>query len=418
MKSLLAISWWFPPLLGPRSTQVGKSLSILANRGWQISVVTSGTSSLPLGTNLDSRLIDKYCSELSIYRVESPWQTPFRQVVGKVIPSQAPAPDPQIYWALKAAKSVPNQIGLASFDGMISFGQPFSVHLLAQQIAQQSRLPWLAHFSDPWADNPYINHLPTEEKTRLVEWEHGVVKHADALLFTNQPTVDLVMGKYPAELQAKAGVVPHGFDTTLMSDLPVVKFQRSAKKLTLLHSGNIYGIRNPQALFDSLVLLRDDPQVLDDLDLVFVGAISHKSHWLRVVRQRGLRETVRFIGRVGYFESLAIGQEVDVLITLDAASDTESVFLPSKLVEYLALGKPILGLTPQRGVSADLLRSLNMPVADPRQPTQIAEALKTLHALWKQGKLVFNARSSAKAQHYQIETTTDLLEKALRKIIS
>ena len=46
-----------------------------------------------------------------------------------------------------------------------------------------------------------------------------------------------------------------------------------------------------------------------------------------------------------------------MLLVIDAPAD-ESLFLPSKLIDYLPARKPILGLTPARGASADLIRAL------------------------------------------------------------
>lgn len=418
MKSLLAVSWWFPPLLGPRSIQVAKGLDQLAKKGWQITVVTTDQRNLPFGIARDERLVEVYCKDLNIVRETSPWQTPFHQALGKALPGTTPLPDPQIHWASKAMRELPDRLDPGSFDAILSFGQPWAVHLLAERIAERSSSPWLAFFSDPWADNPYYRKLSTGQRARMLKMENKVISAADKLVFTNEPTVELVMQKYSVSTKAKAKVVPHGFDPQLEDKLPQIKFDKNPAKLTLLHLGAIYGIRSPQTLFQSLELLKRSPQVFGDLDLVFVGAVSRKSHWQKMISEMGLEKLVRFEGRVAYLESLAIGKQADVLVTLDAPSNEASVFLPSKLVEYLALGRVILGITPTRGVSADLLRSLDMPIADPQNPPEIAAAIHDLHTRWKQKDLTFSHQNSEVASQYSIETTTDLLESALLEMIN
>jgi hypothetical protein len=43
---------------------------------------------------------------------------------------------------------------------------------------------------------------------------------------------------------------------------------------------------------------------------------------------------------VGYQESLKLMSEADALLVIDAPAD-QSVFLPSKLIDYIGAGRPI-----------------------------------------------------------------------------
>jgi hypothetical protein len=51
----------------------------------------------------------------------------------------------------------------------------------------------------------------------------------------------------------------------------------------------------------------------------------------------------------------------DAYLLIDAPSEKPSVFLPSKLVEYLYMRKPILALTPE-GTSRDIIKETNTGV--------------------------------------------------------
>jgi hypothetical protein len=64
----------------------------------------------------------------------------------------------------------------------------------------------------------------------------------------------------------------------------------------------------------------------------------------------------------------------DLLLVVDGPDDL-SVFLPSKLIDYLGAHVPILGIVPP-GTSAQLLARLGAPACDPREPQQIAAALR------------------------------------------
>ena len=52
-----------------------------------------------------------------------------------------------------------------------------------------------------------------------------------------------------------------------------------------------------------------------------------------------------------------------------------SVFLPSKLIEYLGAARPVLGLTP-KGAAARLLAAAGEDYADPGDPAAAAAALE------------------------------------------
>ena len=79
------------------------------------------------------------------------------------------------------------------------------------RVRRATGLPWVAHFSDPWTDSPYLRGARWQQRLwkRL---EADVVQDADALVFVNAQTAERVMRKYPDAWRRKAHVVPHGFD--------------------------------------------------------------------------------------------------------------------------------------------------------------------------------------------------------------
>jgi glycosyltransferase involved in cell wall biosynthesis len=417
MKSLLAVSWWYPPLLGPRSIQVAKSLANLAKRGWNVHVITAGLDHLPIGIAKDNELLDRYGQNVKISRSSNLFRSRIGQFSGKLDRRLAPIPDAQVFWAQKASKRIAKDRQLDNYDVLASFGQPWSSHILGRAVAIHTGLPWLAHFSDPWADNPYNGNLLPKQLQTMQNLERQTVVKANSLVFTNQATVNLTMKKYEEKQQKKAVVIPHGFDGRLINELSASNFQMQANKLTLLHAGNIYGIRRPHSLFEALRLLKKDAEIYQDLELVLLGAISKDGHWKNLIQEMGISEVIRFEKRVSYMESLAIAKKADVLITLDAASNGASVFLPSKLVDYLGLDRVILGITPEQGVSADLLRSLDMPIADPESAQEIAEEIRKLHSLWKTDNLKVGKEKSKIIDQYEIEATSNLLEETLLGLI-
>jgi hypothetical protein len=76
---------------------------------------------------------------------------------------------------------------------------------------------------------------------------------------------------------------------------------------------------------------------------------------------------------VPYQESLDLMSSADGLLVIDAPSDL-SVFLPSKLIDYIGSGRPILGITPA-GTASNLICEMGGQVADPRAVDQVSNQL-------------------------------------------
>jgi glycosyltransferase involved in cell wall biosynthesis len=64
-----------------------------------------------------------------------------------------------------------------------------------------------------------------------------------------------------------------------------------------------------------------------------------------------------------------------MVIDAPVAMGKRSVFLPSKLIEYVAVGRPIIGLTPD-GTAADLIRRLGGWVADPGDAHELGVVMR------------------------------------------
>ena len=72
---------------------------------------------------------------------------------------------------------------------------------------------------------------------------------------------------------------------------------------------------------------------------------------------------MKFNSPISYIKSLEKMQQADILLIIDAAFE-KSVFLPSKLIDYLGSKTPILGISPD-GTTKDLLKSIGYKCIHP-----------------------------------------------------
>jgi hypothetical protein len=307
------------------------------------------------------------------------------------------------------------ELSKGRYDALVTFAQPWVDHLVGLAVKRRKPwIPWLAHFSDPWVDSPYLRFEDEKERAAMTTQEQSVIERADSVVFVTRATADLVMAKYPASWRQKVFTVAHGYDASLLRHVPTTP--REPGTMHIVHTGSFYpGMREPIGFLDALAEFARDPKVRASVSVEFVGYASNEC--VDHARSLGLNEMVFFRGKQSYLESLAAMKRADLLLLIDAPAD-HSIFLPSKIADYLMVGKPILGLTPQSGASADLLRRLEYPVISPLDSASTVRELEIAYLRWRAGTLESTPGQLDVASEFDIHTTTHAFEQALYAAIA
>jgi hypothetical protein len=381
---LLAVSFAFPPLAYPRSVQVARLLK-------RAQAPTALVCADERGARRDET-IERGAEALLARVVRVPFApNRLRREANRFARRLRPTlwdrwnrtPDQYRGWVPRAVAAAERLIreGFPA-EVLATFSQPATSHLVGLELKERLKLPWLAHFSDPWVGNPF-HRLEGEVARANAELERRVVEGADCLVFTSHETVELVLRNYPPALAAKARVMPQCFDESQYGDSHRSGAAGAGRaggpdRLIIRHLGTFYGQRSPAHLFRAVAaLLAADPAALDGVRFEFNGLSGFD-----VLRDAGgdaLPAGMLFVGPpVPYRESLALMRSADGLLILDAPAE-RSVFLPSKLIDYTGAARPVLGLTPE-GAAASLIRRLGGWVADPADTPGSAAALASFLA--------------------------------------
>ncbi len=384
MKPLVAVSWCMPPALFPRSIQVARLLKGMSQQGWSTTVVTPARESLSPADGIDAELSRIYQGfynlvsvDLSLARGRSladrwrqfgEWRRGERRLNSEEL------------WVARATRAAIRALNATASRTLITFAQPWSDHLVGLNVAARRRdLFWVAHFSDPWVDSLYLSDLPDPEQALNREREAAVIERADAVVFTNPYAAELVMRKYPESWRRKAHAVPHSMDHDLLPLADRLAVTREGRPFRIAYVGNLFvGRRTAHDVYEALASLRRDGRLDGRLELVIVGEGSGLYEARCRVFELALEGVVKFLPRVSHIESLATMRDADMLLLLDAPAET-NVFLPSKVVDYLMAGRPILAVTPGQGASADVMRARGHAVVEPGDVPGIAAVIR--HAL-------------------------------------
>lgn len=405
---LLAVSYMLPPNLYPQAIQVGRMLYNLPARiGVVCGHVHQFASGLDCYPDFDEKLS---------YRLEVPFSPCLPGWAHRLaiygFPLYARSPDEFKSWVPDAEKAV-----LAHFErnaerpqALLTFGEPMSDHLLGLRLKQKLALPWVAHFSDPWSDNPFRRRYPISNFLNR-RYEALVISHADRVIFTSQETLDLVMRKYPDAWRTKARVLTHGFEPDLYGE----RQREDDDRIVLRYLGNFYGNRSPLPLFKALAILnQESPSLLKEVRVELVGHVPARMFMNSAYKSlpAGL---VQKVSTVPYRQSLRLMVNADLLLVIDAPGEL-SVFLPSKLVDYLGAGVPILGIVPP-GASAKLISKMGGEVANPSDLTAVVDSLRRSIAdcrrAWVEKRNISWGNSLVRQQY-----SADLVAQRLHSIIS
>lgn len=413
MKQLLAISWEMPPLSGPRAVQVTRSLCQLAALGWRSRVICFGVRSNRYQQDYAVSPEAESGGAVQLIKVPSAEEWFVTRALWRICPPLKHLPDEKRVWIGRALAASRRALREESADAIVSFAQPWSDHLIGLRLHRETKLPWVAHFSDPWVDNPYLQGAAWQRRI-WSRMEHDVVAEATRLVFVNPQTADRVMAKYPAEWRARARIVPQGFDPRVAPRPPRTG---AAGPMRVVYTGRFYdGVRTPDALLSALALLQQRAPIEGRIRVEFVGGSMQP--YGRRAAELGLGSVTAFSGRRSPDAAHDAAADADLLLVIDAPSRGPNLFLPSKLIDYLPLGTPILGLTPAEGATADLLNRLGYPTVNPADPAAIADALAPLIAAHEGGTLTASAGHDAVARPYDIRETTralkDVLDEAVR----
>jgi glycosyltransferase involved in cell wall biosynthesis len=384
---LLAVSFAFPPLAYPRSIQVARLLKYVSLRTVLVCADERAARKDPtLEPDAASQLEALLRVPFNVSRARAYANAAAHRLRPALWNRWNRRPDQYVAWKHEALRAVETYARANSYapDAIVTFSQPTTDHLVGLELKKRFRVPWIAHFSDPWVENPfYSTDAPTRDFNLAAE--RAVCESADRLVFTSAETVELVMSKHPAAWREKARVLPQCFDPQLYPARVSQDEERTRSddaRIVVRHVGNFYGVRTPAPLLRALAALADaDESLLRGVAFELIG-VTDSSLVAREVAESLPAGLVKTTPPVGYRESLRLMSEADGLLIVDAPADV-SVFLPSKLIDYLGAARPVFGFTP-RGAARKLIERLGGWTVDPSDARAGADALKNfldlLHA--------------------------------------
>ena len=398
---LLLVTWYFPPANTIGAVRVGKFAKHLSRRGYDFRVLTGRDWGLPetLPLEIDPALIraarwrDLNALPRPVLALRDFVKRRGGMVQG-VLPRTSSAdktapssemvprgtaliewlsafyrdivnfPDRQVAWAPYAVAAARRLFRSWRPDLIYASVPPYTSLFVADYLSRRYGIPWVAEYRDRWCDDPYVV-MPRWRAWLEHALERRMMNRAAGIVTVSEPWAEIYRNKYARPTRA----VYNGYDP---EDLPERVPQPKDGPVTILYAGAIYaGRRDPSPLFAAMAKL---PQLKDDIRVEFLGTAPRDV--LPLAELAGVRDQVSVSPGVPFRQSILRQHEADVLLLLQWNHPDEQGNVPAKLFEYMATGRPILGLGIEDGVPARLIgaRGAGLYANDPdRIAAQLAE---------------------------------------------
>ena len=362
---ILTISYCFPPVASPESFVTAKLMGALGET--DVDVVSADPSLFPgpPDHSLDAYVADRF---RRIERIGVSW--PVRRLLR--VPRLPLRPDRYVL-LYRSALHQAMAMAPAGYDALVTRGQYHSAHLVGLALKRRfPRLPWIASFSDPWTGGVYETWVPVLS-AYSARHERQVLARADAVILPSQEMLDHVADRNrDIDVRTRAMVIPHSFDPVLH---PTTSQRLADQPRRICYFGSFYGPRSAEPLLVALDIVVEAATA----PAFVVDIFGRNAEYLAaaLVRHPRLEGLVRHRGELPHTHALAEMGTADILLMVDAPMPPPSIFMASKLVDYIGAGRPILAVAPD-GAAASMVRELGGAVAPPDDPAGIARELSTL----------------------------------------
>jgi glycosyltransferase involved in cell wall biosynthesis len=438
LKKVLIIAYLFPPIGGGGVQRALKMAKYLREFGWEPHVLTVAPS---YHATLDESLLAGLPEGIHIHRTKevslgnpaapgkpsisastavppSGLKTKIKRMVFptlKKIKKYLLVPDDQILWIPFAVKKGLEVVKEYEIDAIFSTSGPYTNHLVGLYLKRKTEIPWIADFRDPWTQNMHRTDIAWREwlEERL---ERMVLRESDGVLTVTQSFADNFREKFGDEIK-QIEVIHNGFDPADYLDLEGI--HGDADICTFIYTGIFYRERNPRLFLRAIKELIDERK-LDSgkLRLQFAGVFDYPGYTenMDCVKQLGLEEIVQVMGNLPHHEALASLKRADILLLVGDTAPGSGDYIPGKLFEYMAVGRPILALS-LPGESTRIIEKYQLgQVVDPKALDQIKQAILRLYDQWKAPRGHNQQVDKPSTLLYQRKEQARLLAEYLNKI--
>ncbi|HNB31076.1 MAG TPA: glycosyltransferase [Saprospiraceae bacterium] len=394
-KTVLIITYYWPPSGGPGVQRCLYFVKYLREFGWEPIVYTVENGEFPyLDNSLEKQIPDgvevikkEAWEPFSIYKklmgldktvklkpnimVEKTGR-PWLHKLSTFVRGNFFIPDARMFWIQPSVKFLKQYTEEHHIDVIMTSSPPHSVQLIGYHLKKLTGIPWLSDYRDPWTKIFFWDKLKMTgwAKRKNEQLENKCLAAADRIV-----TVSQGCSRDFAALSSKnVEVITNGFDESSNHDLVSARHD-----LVIGYGGTLSNDRNPELLWQVIgELCNAGVKEGKHLRIQFTGAIDPAVY--DSIRDAGLEHHLIVCEALPHDEYLRKIRSSDILLLI-GAKDQPGV-LTGKLFEYLSFQIPIISISPRGSDIEEILKQTGCGVnADYNSKEEIASALRRVIAM-------------------------------------
>jgi len=424
-KKVLIITYYWPPSGGSgvqrwlkfskylRDFNIEPVIYTVDNPSYPIKD-TSLESEIPLGLEILKQPIFEPNSFLSIFgnnkkKESAGFLNPNPTLLGRFfqyVRANYFIPDARKFWIKPSVKFLSNYLKNNEIEVVITTGPPHSMHIIGLALRDKFKIKWISDFRDPWTEIDYFQQLPLTKKANKKhhQLEQEVLEKSDMVIVVGE-----TMKKKFLKHNHNIEVLTNGFDSyenSLTIELD--------SNFSITHVGLMNADRNPTILWEVLYeISSENIDFKNNLRIKFIGKIDD------TVIQDIQVFNPKNIVRIPYLDHEEVrkyqASSQVLLLSINQVLSAKGI-ITGKIFEYLQAKRPILGIGPEDGDAAAILKKTNAGnIVGFNNKVELKAAVLKLYKDFKEEKLFVK---SINIEQFHRKNITRQLAQVIKKVVS
>lgn len=372
MKKVLFIDYFFPPLVA--DIRGIAFVKILPGFEWQPIVISAAES---VRYDKDYSLLQEIPSHIEVYRVGHREPSRMWQFFRNRLRIGIDFPDYYKTWYHSAYQVARDILQKEKVDLIYSASPTFTTAFVAMELKAKFNIPWVADFLDGWAVNDFLNlqynqtlikPLRWFQKLRVKKAERCILESADKVVVIHQHVKQRWLELHGIK-ESKIDVVTDGYDESAFKRITAHVLYPD--RLTITFLGSYY------PFFKDVIIefLNAVHEIGKEVEVIFIGRRVEALQQMNKPNLTCILHTSRE-------KALSFGLGSDFLFVV---MPPYAKWTPTKIYDYLRLGKPILALVPKDGDAAKIVKEARAGFVLSFDQEQMKQQLKVIFEDWRRG---------------------------------
>ena len=341
-----------------------KFAKYLPGLDWMPTVITTEHGDYPA---IDESLLNDVPSIIKVIRTKTPtFGNIFKKVIGKKVPYGSLdmdkndsflrkisiwirlnfiIPDARKIWNKQAFKAASKELLTNKYDVLITTGPPHSTHLIGLKLKRKFKIKWLIDFRDPWTKMGYLKNVKRWKLSTFFDsiLERKVINNCDAAIAVSKKIMD------DFDNINKIHLITNGYDP---EDFEQTKIIEKQDFFSMNYFGTIPSESSPVPILKAVNLLSE--KSINNIHLNFYGNVSDIVKM--ELKENDENNLITFHSYLPHNEILNLLVNSSILMLIINKVKNNKGILTGKIFEYIGSGVPVLGIGPEDGEAAQILR--------------------------------------------------------------